>query len=445
MTLADGRRKGISTGKHTCLALERVIARLAVDQHLTSNNTHSGTCSQAVEKRRFTGTRDTHERSQSTGLDPSVNVVKNAAGLLLDCDVVADVLPLEDGSLAFDDGNVVGIVLGSDVTSGNGGLKIFFRLALGGSCLVATTEDKDFTLGLLSSDVLSTNKVDAHETKHEGPHDTEVAPLVLRIVVEGRVDVVITVDEWLSRNRSDSPAGLLKARDIIVARTGWEEVVALKISVVEFVHHEGLKTVADRVDVTDPLGPTQHVARRNGKTSVHDKTQDEDGGGCQSLDKGARASGNGTEEHGHDERQCEGNQDEEEEVSGFSSKVRHEIQDQVEGDGVDNLVRHIGQHTGKGLGGRVVQGVARVLFDNGTLSVKGQNLEGGTEGVHQDSKEEKSGARVETGSGRWEVVEDGRDDEGHDGVGDELGDGDTGICLQANETSPQAKLDLLDV
>ena len=198
----------------------------------------------------------------------------------------------------------------------------------------------------------------------------------------------------------------MKARDIIVARTGWEEVVALKVSVVEFVHHEGLKTVADRVDVTDPLGPTQHVARRNGKTSVHDETQDEDGGGCQSLDKGARASGNRTEEHGHDERQCEGNQDEEEEVSGFSSKVRHEIQDQVEGDGIDNLVRHIGQHT---------------------------------------SKEEKSGARVETGSGRWEVVEDGRDDEGHDGVGDELGDGDTGICLQANETSPQAKLDLLDV
>ena len=107
MTLADGRRKGISTGKHTCLALERVVTRLAVNQHLSSNDTHSSTCGQAVKKSRFTSTRDTHERSQSTGLDPSINMIENTARLLLDSDVIADVLPLEDGGLTFDNGNVV--------------------------------------------------------------------------------------------------------------------------------------------------------------------------------------------------------------------------------------------------------------------------------------------------------------------------------------------------
>ena len=122
-------------------------------------------------------------------------------------------------------------------------------------------------------------------------------------------------------------------------------------------------------------------------------------------------------------------QDEEEEVSGFSSKVRHEIQDQVEGDGVDNLVRHIGQHTGKGLGGRVVQGVARVLFDNGTLSVKCENFERGTEGIHENGEEEQRGSLIKRAGGSLEIEENGRDNQSHDGVGNQLTECDARISL----------------
>lgn len=433
-------------GRHTCLALERVVTRLAVDQHLTGNDTHSSTRSQAIQKSRFTSTRDTHERSQGTRLDPSINVVEDTTRLLLDGDIVADVLPLEDGGLAFDDGDVVGtIVLNRDVACRSSGFQILFGLALGRGEFVATLEDKDLTLGLLGGDEFSTSEVDTHETEHEDPHDSEVAPLVLCVVVEGRVDVSITTDERLSGNRADGPASLLSTRNVFVAGAERNELIALELPVVEFVDHERLETVTNRVDVADPLGPAQHVAGRDSETSVHDETQDEDGGGCESLNKRAGQRGDRTEEHGHDERQCEGDEDEEEEVAGLSSEVCHEVQDQVESDRIDNLVWHIGQHTGKGFSGRVVQGVTRVLFDNGTLSVKRQDLEGGTESVHQDGEEEKGGSRVETRSSRLEVEEDGRDDKTHDGVGDELRDGDTGVSLQANEASPQAKLHLLHV
>lgn len=44
-----------------------------------------------------------HESSQSTRLDPTIDVIQNSPGLLLDLDVVNNILPREDGSLSLND------------------------------------------------------------------------------------------------------------------------------------------------------------------------------------------------------------------------------------------------------------------------------------------------------------------------------------------------------
>src|SRR5690242_9339336 len=151
------------------LALERVVARLAINQHLARNNTHGGTSCQAVQECSFARSTHTHQGSKSTRLDPSVYVVENTSRLAFDLDVVAHVLPLENSGLALDDGDVVVrvVILCRNSSSSDSALEIIGGLALG--YLVAATEHQNFTLGLRSSNVLSSDKVDGHESEAESP------------------------------------------------------------------------------------------------------------------------------------------------------------------------------------------------------------------------------------------------------------------------------------
>lgn len=78
--------------------------------------------------------------------------------------------------------------------------------------------------------------------------------------------------------------------------------------------------------------------------------------------------------HRHGQRQDEGRQEEEEERPRLSSEVRHEVDDDVEDDGVHDLVGQVSEHGSVRFGRRVIQGVSRVLFDNWTLGVECQDL-----------------------------------------------------------------------
>ena len=64
-----------------------------------------------------------------------------------------------------------------------------------------------------------------------------------------------------------------------------DENVTLVLPANELVDHQCFETVADRVDVADPLGPAQHITRRDSETCIDDKTQNEDGGRRESLDE----------------------------------------------------------------------------------------------------------------------------------------------------------------
>lgn len=111
----------------TSFTLERLVARTSVNQHFTADNTHGHTSCKDIQKRGFTGTRDTlfkllalesnlfkdknsrsyHQSSASTRFHPSIYIVQNAPRFVLDLDVIADILPVEDGSLSLNIGNVL--------------------------------------------------------------------------------------------------------------------------------------------------------------------------------------------------------------------------------------------------------------------------------------------------------------------------------------------------
>src|ERR1700744_6507115 len=142
----------------------------------------------------------------------------------------------------------------------------------------------------------------------------------------------------------------------------------------ELVDHKRLETVRNRVNVVHPSRPTQHVASRNGEAGVDNQTQDQDGGGHQSLRQRARGGSNGSEDHGHGQGGHYGEEKERKEGTGSPAKTGHEVERDVESDGVEELVWHVTQHARYCFSKRVVHGVASLLFDNWTLRIEGQNL-----------------------------------------------------------------------
>jgi hypothetical protein len=120
-----------------------------------------------------------HQSRAGTGLHPSVHVVENAPGFILDLDVVANVLPVEDSGLSLDVGNILsGLV---DLLSSGNRAACLFIASIRRS--LAAAEEEDFTLGLGLGDKLDTKKVCKEEESHESKHDTKVAPLVVRGVL----------------------------------------------------------------------------------------------------------------------------------------------------------------------------------------------------------------------------------------------------------------------
>lgn len=118
----------------------------------------------------------------------------------------------------------------------------------------------------------------------------------------------------------------------------------------------------------------------------------------------------------------------------------------------------------------MIQGIASVLFNNGSLRVQGQNLfrvlvgekeqdwtehgwegsrspylESTSKGVHQTSKEEQRSTLEEAGGVLFKVVKDTTNDESHDKVANKRAKRKTWVSRQALPTTPKTKLNLLDI
>lgn len=98
------------------LPLERRVALAPIHQHPARDDAHRGARGEHIEQRRLACARHAHQRGERAGLDPAVDVVEDAAGFAFDLDVVADVLPVENGGLFLDHGRRV--VVGGDPHDG---------------------------------------------------------------------------------------------------------------------------------------------------------------------------------------------------------------------------------------------------------------------------------------------------------------------------------------
>jgi hypothetical protein len=130
----------------TSFALERVVTLATINKHLTADDTHGDTSGKHIQESSFSGTRDTHECSESTRLNPSVHVVENASVFLLDLDVVGNVPPAEDSGLLLNDvgGRSVALLLSESCTVHTRLLILSLLLERSGS--VTPAEDENFTL-----------------------------------------------------------------------------------------------------------------------------------------------------------------------------------------------------------------------------------------------------------------------------------------------------------
>ena len=72
-------------------------------------------------------------------------------------------------------------------------------------------------------------------------------------------------------------------------------------------------------------------------------------------------------------------------------------------------------------------------------------LERSTESVDENSKEQQSTAIIEGSSIRLQVEKDRRDDESHDGVTEQLRQGQAGVGTKTPETTTETEHDLLAV
>ena len=222
-------------------------------------------------------------------------MIQNTTLFVLNLNIIAYVLPVEDCSLALNSGrNLLGALVGLLSSADRlGAFDIIFRVASLRS--VSSTEEQNLTLGLGLRDVLSADKVESQEEDHKTNHDAQVAPLVGVGVLEVVVEVVVTFNDLLAKTGTTSVANLVHVR-FSVGRDK-RLIQTSEVAIVEFVDHERLETISNGIDVIHPSGPAKHVGWRNGETGVDNETQNQDSGGDKSLREGSRVGGDRTENH----------------------------------------------------------------------------------------------------------------------------------------------------
>ncbi|GJD02344.1 hypothetical protein ColKHC_11169 [Colletotrichum higginsianum] len=367
------------------LALETGVQGLAVDKHVTGDDTHRGPLRKDVKKSRLSGTGDTHEGSEDVllrghradlGLGP---LLLGRHGHLFVGDAAVDAAVLEVG-----------------------GHK-------------AAAEDEDLGGAAGGGVELGGDEVDDHEEDKEGQEDAEVAPDVGVVVLVVGLDEGVAADGALAGDGADGGADPRVAGQ---GRVGGDDGGADELAAVELVGDEDLKGVEDGVDPAEPAEPVDHLGHADDEAGVDDEGEHQDAGQRHGLRDGLGDGGHGAEDGTHDKGGDVGDEEVEEELGGLAAEAGQEVEGQVEAGGGDEFDGDVGDDAGDGLRGRVVEGVRGVLLDDGPLVVQAGDLGDGGEGVHEDGLEEDGALGVEAGGGVLGAVKDGADDEGQDDVED---------------------------
>ncbi|KAH3677161.1 hypothetical protein WICPIJ_009030 [Wickerhamomyces pijperi] len=219
-------------------SLESGIQRLTVDQEITSDGTEIDSLRQDVQQRGLTSTRLTHQSSQSTRLDVTLNVVQQLSGSSLVWNDIVDVLPDKSTSGTQVCEHVVHII-------GSGGsvelvqlVLLFqpvgtsFRVVFGS--LQFRVQDHIFlhdsstslevqlvAATLDGSLVLSDESIDGNEEDQESNKEPQISPHVAVMVAELDPHIVVTRNRGLANLRTDKGTDLIRSRHGFVTRTTW--------------------------------------------------------------------------------------------------------------------------------------------------------------------------------------------------------------------------------
>lgn len=99
--------------------------------------------------------------------------------------------------------------------------------------------------------------------------------------------------------------------------------------IIEFVRHEGLKAVLHGIDPSKPCQPRTHSLGRNEIAGVRDEGLDCDTGEAGGDVEGGAEGTGGAEEGVHAKRDSKEDEPGDEELTGCSLKIAHEVHDNV--------------------------------------------------------------------------------------------------------------------
>lgn len=194
------------------------------------------------------------------------------------------------------------------------------------------------------------------------------------VVAKGLVDVVVSRNHGGAWNRAYDGTNLSISWDALIARSLRNDLSASKLPIMEFIRHQRLKRIGQRIDVVHPTGPTKHIRRRDSEASINHQSQTKNSSWHHGLVRSSCQARERAIDGGHDQRGEICCKAEEEEASGISPQVGHEIDQEVEDKHVDGFVRQVHEVTCDRLSGLVDESIAIVLFDYRALCIDSQDL-----------------------------------------------------------------------
>ncbi|GJD00062.1 X-linked retinitis pigmentosa GTPase regulator isoform X1 [Colletotrichum higginsianum] len=416
----------------------------AVDEGLAADDADGDAGCENVEERRLAGAGYALRKLKS-----SVDIIQEPAfSASLDFDIVADVFPVEDRVARRESTTAAAVAVfvehtvffhGRDWWTYALPLSLYVTVWRCSSGLsrsetgldLAPAKDQYLAPGLGRPGVLGSEQVGCEEDDGEGAEDADVAPPPK---ASARYLSPLTTDEPGSAPTTEQicdPGGRSAypgPRGTMAAHPNSRPWNSLAISASN-EYASGLTRAIHRDQRgMSATGTAEQRARDHG------------------LVRGPRDAGQGAEHGRLGEGGEQRDEAEEEEGRRRAPEVRHEVDEHVEDEHVGELVGQVAQVARDGLGGRAVEGVAAdVLLDDGALGVDGEHLELAAEGVEHEGEEEEAAARVEARRVGREGVEHAAEDEGHDEVEEEGGDGEGRVGEEAAPRPPEGEGHLLAV
>jgi hypothetical protein len=160
-------------------------------------------------------------------------MIQDPAVFTFNCDIIAQILPLEDGRLTLNLSTTVFCGVISVRWCSSTGF-----IVVGDLGLMAASENKNLAFRASFGNEFGSGQVHEHEKDHERDHNSQIPPEMRVVVLIARSQVRVTVDAHLTRAGRDSVADGILWVDILIAWAGWDEGHAGKLAVVELVDHQ---------------------------------------------------------------------------------------------------------------------------------------------------------------------------------------------------------------